>query len=373
MAQLCYIGSAALENFEALIKRHRPHSIFLVRGKKSFDDCGAKTLLYEIFNRYNIIVHEFMDFSLNPKYEDVVQGVKMFGKKKYDMLIAVGGGSVLDMGKLIRFFAAFSGTIEDADYKQTKDIVPLTAIPTTAGTGSEATHFSVIYKERTKYSVAHEHMLPDYAIVFPTFSYKLNVFQAASSAMDALSQAIESYWNINATHESISYATKALELIYFNIRRAVIERDHDSCNQIMEGAFWAGKAINITKTTAIHAMSYPFTSYFNIPHGKAVAILLPAVFELNYKSSPLKLTDRITLELFIKRKNDLFNLLHFADTNDAKHKLKQLVIDFKLSLSDEERKGIDKNIIINNINTSRAGNNPIKLDKQDIISVLNQI
>ena len=208
--------------------------------------------------------HVFSDFSPNPKMEDILAGAELLKEIKATEMIAAGGGSAIDVAKAIKYYADFLD-------------IRLTAIPTTAGSGSDATRFAVIYKNGEKLSIEHEKLLPDKVLFFPELLSTLPLYIKQASLLDAWAQAIESLWNINATGESEGYSRKAIELISKNYK-AYLSGD-ESTNEIMlTAANLSGKAINITKTTAPHAMSYKLTTIFGIAHGHGVALTLPHVY-----------------------------------------------------------------------------------------------
>jgi alcohol dehydrogenase class IV len=157
--------------------------------------------------------------------------------------------------------------------------LPLIAIPTTAGSGTEATHFAVCYKNGTKVSIAAEYLVPQVVIIDPQLLVSQTKYQMAVSGIDAFCQAVESLWNINATHTSLNFASKAIQLVWSNLPPA-LTGDQSALENLAIGSFYAGKAINITKTTAPHAYSYFFTNRFGLPHGHAVALFFP--FFVNY-------------------------------------------------------------------------------------------
>ncbi|MEZ4822960.1 MAG: iron-containing alcohol dehydrogenase [Ignavibacteria bacterium] len=126
---------------------------------------------------------------------------------------------------------------------------PLIAVPTTSGAGSEATHFAVVYSGDKKYSLAHEYILPDYSVIDPQLTFSLPKEITATSGIDAFSQAMESYWNVNANEESRKYSRGAIQLIFDSLSKAVNEGDEESRINMSRAAHLAGKAINITKTT----------------------------------------------------------------------------------------------------------------------------
>ena len=163
--------------------------------------------------------------------------------------------------------------------------VPLVAVPTTSGSGSEATHFAVVYIERKKYSVAHRSLRPSVAIVDPLLTYGLSPRLTAIAGMDALCQAIESLWSVGSCAESESWASEAVTLIMAILEVAVLKPTPASRESMSRAAHLAGKAIDITKTTAPHALSYALTTEYGIPHGHAVALTLGSLLEFNFNVS----------------------------------------------------------------------------------------
>lgn len=268
--QKAFIGHTAFESLHEQLQMLNVKRIFLVRGNRSYVACGAEVALAPIFAELGIAVTEYKEFSVNPKMEEAVRGVELFRASGADCILAVGGGSAMDMAKLIRHYAAEHGAN-----------VSLLAIPTTAGTGAEATHFAVVYVDGKKQSMDAEDILPDMAFVYPPFTYGNDAYLTACTGFDALAQAFEAYWNRFATEESTQYAMKAISLLLHQLPECVKNPTEQLRDQIAEGAYWAGRAINITKTTAPHAFSYAFTSKCGYPHGHAVALTFPYFAELN--------------------------------------------------------------------------------------------
>ena len=289
MKQKEFIGLGAIDKAKEIIKEIGAKKVLLVTGKKSYGNSGAKGKLEKILS--DVYVEQFDQFEVNPKLEDVCTGVDILNNTKFDLIIAVGGGSVLDMAKLINILAV---QIEDDlllyinDSKLiSKRGLPLVAIPTTSGTGSEATHFSVVYVDSVKYSLAHDLMLPNYSIVDAELSFNLSPHIAAATGMDALSQAVESYWAVKSTEESKKYAEEAIKLILPVIEDAV--SGNNRSKEIMsKAAHLSGKAINISTTTAPHAISYPITTHFGLQHGHSVALMLGNFFVINFHNNNQK-------------------------------------------------------------------------------------
>jgi len=375
-----YIGLNSIRNLKEILDNNGFRNIFLVTGKESFELSNAKKILLEdVLKNYNIF--QFDDFSSNPKIEDIEKGLKILNNGEYDVIIAIGGGSVIDIAKSIAIFSNNHGKIEKYVKKKIeikKNGKPIICIPTTAGSGSEATHFSVVYIGKAKYSLAHpEYLLPNYSIVDPQFTFSLPPKITASTGMDALSQAIESYWNINSTNESKKYAKKAIELVINNLVEAVNKPNKESRINMLIGAHYAGKAINISKTTACHAISYPITSYFNIPHGHAVALTLPSMIIYNSNVSEFDILDSRGINYVNKMMKQLIKIIGASDFSEAKQKIIQLMsnvgLEIKLSKLGIKTQADIELIIKNGFNPERVKNNPRKLTKSNLRKILEEL
>ena len=220
----------------------------------------------------------FTGFSANPRYEDIVAGVELMRSENCDMIIAVGGGSAMDTAKVIKLFSADEPSENYLENSHRFNPIPLVAVPTTAGTGSESTRFAVIYYQGVKQSVTHDSILPDYAVLDASLLATLPLGQKKATLLDALCQAVESMWSVNATVDSTELALSAMCVIGENYADYLAGNDRAAA-KIAGAANLAGKAINITQTTAAHAMSYKITSLFGVPHGAAVALCLPEVWK----------------------------------------------------------------------------------------------
>jgi len=273
------------------------------------------------------------------------------------------------MAKLINYYHnAGSNIIEESTIKNEK-FNPVThiSLPTTAGSGSEATHFAVMYIGDTKYSVAHEKLIPNVAIIDPELHYSQTSYQKAASGADALAQAIESFWSVQSTEESRLYSEKALELVWNNLPKVVHEGDKLAHLKLAVGANLAGRAINIAKTTAPHALAYGFTKYAGLPHGHAVALSLPYFLTL-HKNITVKncndprgteyvksLMDKISKTIDCESDNIEKALLGFFRTLNIEINFSQLNISNKKFTE-----------LLKNINLERLANNPVKVDLSTI-------
>ncbi len=218
----------------------------------------------------------YSGYSANPRYEEVVQGTQQFIQSGCDCIIALGGGSAIDVAKCIKGHIASSSKDDFFSCNIGYSPLKIVAIPTTAGTGSESTTFAVIYLDGEKKSIEQDCLLPDLVALMPEFLEKLPIYQKKCTAMDAMSQCIESIWARGATEQSQRYAVAGLEYILENID-AYIEGDETKNKGMLTAANLAGRAINISKTTAAHAMSYKISSLYGISHGHAVILCLPEI------------------------------------------------------------------------------------------------
>lgn len=216
----------------------------------------------------------FRDFQPNPLYENVQAGVELFREEKCDAIIAVGGGSAMDVAKCIKLYGNLPGTGENGSWLNAEYVandIPFLAMPTTAGTGSEATRYAVIYYENKKQSVTSESFIPDTVLMDPNCLITLPLYQKKATMCDALCHAIESFWSVNSTDESKEYSRLAIELVIENMD-GYLEDTEEGRKKMLLAANTAGKAINITQTTAGHAMCYKITSLFSSAHGHAAIL-----------------------------------------------------------------------------------------------------
>ena len=348
MRQEVIIYPGAINNIEKILTTQSSVNILLVRGHQSYIKSGAKDSLRPILEKYKVT--EFSGFSINPKLEEAKNGYDLFKRNKSNLIIAVGGGSVIDTAKIIKYLA-----IQEDSENVAK---PFIAIPTTAGTGSEATHFAVVYINDIKHSFANEFLLPTVAVVDANLIKGQSAYQMAVSGIDALAQGIESYWSIHSTDESMKYAEKAIELVWENLENA-IQGDRSASINLAKGSYNAGKAINITKTTAPHALSYGFTSKFDLPHGHAVALFLPFFIKYHKQLTADQCLDYRGITFL---NNQLVRIASFLNVNfDV---LEKEVISFfsrlgiSISFSELEITRNDFQNAIKGLNQDRLNNNP---------------
>lgn len=365
MCQKTFVGRGSSEKLKEIVQGFSPNRVLLVRGKKSFIECGASHVISSALDGTTVI--EYFDFQDNPKIEDVYKGLQLMGNDNVDIIVGVGGGSVLDMAKLIRFLYSYDTNEVFSSHVFRRKKKPLILLPTTAGTGAEATHFSVIYSNNRKYSLEHDDVMSDIAIVDSCFTYNTPKYITACAGIDALSQAVESFWNVNANEESDLYSSKAIGLLHENLAIAVNNPTKESRDKVSEGAYWAGRAINITKTTAPHAFSYPFTTYYGIPHGHAVSFTLPKFMEINWGMYQSKLNIGLEIGSHHRKMCRLYDMLGIDNYMTAYNQMRQFIVnDLHLNPMSE----FDKKLIMDNVNVQRLNNNPIKICESDIEEIV---
>lgn len=358
-AQKIVLGIGQLQTIVAQMGVGR---LMLVAGK-SFDT----SVLYESVANLPVELVRFSDYAPNPLYEDVCKGVSLFRSEKCDGLLAVGGGSSIDVAKCIKLFSGLdeSRNYLEQDYRDS--IVPLVAVPTTAGTGSESTRFAVIYYKGAKQSVTHESIIPNYAILEPSVLASLPEYQKKCTLMDALCQGIESLWSVNSTEESTPLSVDSIKTIVGVARNYVMR--NESAEQMIIAANKAGQAINITQTTAAHAFSYKITSLLGLPHGHAVAVCLPEIWEymLNHTE---KCIDPRGVSYLESRFCLLAQAFGTQTSRDALAAFRGLLDDLGLERPVcKEKRGELLSTLAGSVNPVRLKNNPVQLDL-DAISAL---
>lgn len=328
-----------------------------------------QSILKRKLDESNIDYVLFSDFSPNPKYEELVKGIKEYKKNSCDYIVSYGGGSAIDIAKCIKLY----GKTEECDnyLKSEKrfNLIRHLAIPTTAGTGSESTRFAVIYKDGVKNSITHDSIIPNDVILNYTLLKTLPDYQKKSTMLDALCQAIESYWSINSTLESNKYAKDAMTLILKNMFK-YLENDEMAMQEIMKASNLAGRAINISQTTAAHAMSYKITSLYKTSHGHAVALCLPYIWEYMINNLD-KCIDPRGKDYIVNIMNDLADTFECDNVKDAIDKLKNIIKRLNLSIPHINNKD-ELNQLVNSVNQERLKNNPIKLEKENIIEIYSE-
>lgn len=355
-----YISALTEDKLMNILKKYSLDSVFVIHGVNSYKICGAEQVFSSVFKKLSISVVHFSQFTENPLWSDIQIGIETCRKLKPSLIIGIGGGSALDTAKLIRFFCSYTGT--PFSFSQEKELIPLILFPTTAGSGAEATHFAVCYIDSIKYSVANEAMLPTDYYIDPAFTYSSSPYLTACTGFDAFAHAVESYWSINSTVESRRYAKQALEYIYPNLISCIYNPTKSLRKKLAYGAHLAGKAINISFTTAAHAYSYGITTGLGIPHGHAVAYTFAYFFELNSGVSEKNCCDVRGVDFVKKRMIELCTLLSLKE-EDCFLKLTDYINNV-FQCNQAWRKPTEEEMtkIFSSVNMERLRNNPVSVE-----------
>lgn len=279
------VGKGSLAKLPEVAEKLGGKKAFIISGPH-LNKMGIVQSCVDALKAKGIESSVFTETEGNPSVETVDKATEVFKISGADFIVALGGGSPMDVAKAVGVVAKYGGSIteyEGAD-RVPGDIIPLIAVPTTAGTGSEVTAFSVItdHSRNYKLTVFSYKLIPSYAILDAELLTTAPVSVAAACGIDAMVHALEAYISTAASPFSDAMAEKALELIGANIRCYVANRgDIEAAENMLVGSLFAGIAFSWARLGDVHAMSHPVSAYFNVPHGVANAILLPAIVEYN--------------------------------------------------------------------------------------------
>ncbi len=278
-------GVGSLKKLPEILNESKSEHVFLI-SDEGLAKHGVVKKVQDIVEADGLKCTTYLGVVPNPTVDVVNESTKCYKESGATSIIALGGGSSMDVAKATGVLATYGGKITDYEglYKVPGPIVPIIAIPTTAGTGSEVTASAVVTDEERNYkmSVISYEMLPKYAVLDPQLIMTAPASIAASCGVDALIHALEAYVSNFASPFTDAMAEKAMELIGANIRRFVANRqDEEAACAMMTGSTFAGMAFAWAKLGNVHAMSHPVSAYFHVPHGVANAVLLPTVIEYN--------------------------------------------------------------------------------------------
>jgi alcohol dehydrogenase class IV len=331
-------GEQSIRQAGEIISGRGYKTVFLITGRHLQKDMSQALPSH-------LQVQHFIKQGTNVEKEEMLVAVEQFRQDPCEVILAIGGGSVMDLGKAVIYHCAGS-----------LGLPFFIAAPTTAGSGSEATHFGVTYDGKKKQSLAGPHLLPALVILDPQLTWSLPAHQTAISGMDVLAQGIESYWNIHATDQSKQYAREAIALWKRYYEEVVNQPGKEAREKMMWASHLSGKAVNITRTTGPHALSYYLTANFNVPHGQAVALLLPLFFLYNEPST------------------ELCSLLGVKNPAEAKEYIQRTMQNTGLATRLDEL-GINTGEIIdellNEVNEERFANNPAVFDREKLKELIN--
>jgi len=274
----------------------------------------------------------FSEVEPEPRLQIVTKCQQAIKEGGYDLIVAVGGGSSMDVSKAASILMTNPGTVND--YLGVNLVpnpgTPVIAVPTTAGTGSEVTPIAILsdVEEQLKKGVVSPYLLPKAAIVDPELTLTMPPHITAATGMDALTHAVEAYISVNATPITDILALEAIRLIALNLRTAVANgQDIEARSNMSMASLLAGIAFANAGVGAVHALAYPLGAQFHVPHGVANAVLLPYVMEWNllgalsrFKTMALAMGERV---------EDLSDRMAADKFNEA---IKQLAADIRIPL-----------------------------------------
>ena len=352
-------GQPELEEY---LKGCSPSKILLVCGE-NVRGFKLESIFDEVRERLGIDEVVFSSFKPNPDFTSVVEGIRVYQNEGCDMIVAVGGGSAMDVAKCIKLYADADPDTDLLKKEIVPNTIPFLAVPTTAGSGSEATRYAVIYKNGEKQSITHTSCIPAAVLNAPELLRTIPDYQRKSTMLDALCHAVESMWSVHSNEESREYAREALRLIYEN-REAYLDNEEGGNRNMLYAANLAGKAINITQTTAGHAMSYKLTTNYGLAHGHAAALCTAAVWK-HMREHIKDVLDPRGEEYLAGVLDELESRIGVEDFADM---LKQLRME-RPKLGDIK----ELELLASTVNVTRLANHPVRLNKEDIFELYRKI
>jgi alcohol dehydrogenase class IV len=363
----------SIKEIISFLQKKKYQNILIVTGVNSFNNFNYKNFFLNSIKKKKYYVFYNKSYLYN-EYKNLIVLIKLVNKLNPDVILAIGGGTVIDIAKLANTLHnqknikknIITGKINLNINSNKCDLV---AVPTTAGSGAEVTRFAVIYVNRNKYSLEHDLIKPDFFYLIPELVLTLKMEIRASSGFDAFSQAIESMISIQSKNSILKFSIKALKIITRSYLDFVNNPNLVNGMQMLKAANFSGKAINISKTTAAHAISYPFTSLLEIKHGQAVAINFSKFILFNYlnlkrSKTNFSLNDRYKLIFKLTNTLNIYDLCSYID---------QLIVKSGLMINQKKlKKEILKNYeqIISLTNKERLSNNPVVITKSDLKKIL---
>lgn len=361
-------GEHCLNELKTEVQNLSAKHILIIKWSEQALNNTAGEELYRSIS--NCQVSELVFSKSNPDIQDLHAVYQQHKTEQPDLIIAIGGGSVLDMAKSLAAILneEYSSVEQLREAIASKDTgtpeCPWIGVPTTAGTGSEVTCWATVWdsEKNAKLSLEHHGNYAYAAYVDPAFTVSMPLQLVVSSALDAAAHATESYWSRAQNMVSDIYALKAISMIMENLEPLIRTRDKKYYLAMAEASMLAGRAFSNTKTTACHSISYPLTLGYRIPHGVAVSILLPSLLCINWKTIPeteplLKAYGVRSLEEAGGKIDKLLSLAgiscHLSDWNVEKDQLGAIA----------ERC----------FTKGRMENNPVDLSKEDVTKILEKI
>jgi phosphonate metabolism-associated iron-containing alcohol dehydrogenase len=312
---------------------------------------------------------EYGSISPNPDVRDVNAVLQTWPET--DWVIGIGGGSVLDFAKSVAFMAGqrerLRAFLTHQNAIPSRPGLPFIAIPTTSGTGSEVTPWATVwdFQENKKYSLSDPRMFPRHAIVDPSLTLSLPPYVTAYTGFDALSHALEAFWSRYANPVSDLYAVEAIRLSLAHLGPVMDDlRSVEHRGALARASLYAGIAFSNTKTAAVHAVSYPMTLHYRVPHGVACSLTLAELWQYNLNAIDPAKVARLLAAVGEKDPEALAGRL--------KALAQQIDLPITLAQAGIPREGIDV-ILDEGFHPERVANNPRQLSRADLRKILERI
>ncbi len=353
-----------IKNLKKFFLKKKYKKILIISGKKSFKKISGDKYLKKELSYDNIKITYFFKKFKNPEIKELNLIIQKIKKIKPDLIIAIGGGCVMDYAKSANVLALEKKSI-NLNKKYSSRYCNLICIPTTAGTGAEVTPFAVLYINKKKTNVEGNAVKPNFFFLEPRFIRFNSNYTIASSGFDSFSQSIESIISIKANKESINYAKKSIKLTLLNFLKYYKFRKEVNAKKLLIAANFSGKAISISNTGAPHALSYLFSTHFNLSHGHSVSLNTLKIIKFNYFNQKKN-------RLLKNRLKILFRSFKCKTYFQFEKKINYIINSIKLEQDFKKLKIEPKKLLKLKkfVNLKRLKNNIIKINAIDIENIL---
>lgn len=378
LPRILQVGAGASQQAGSIVNAlecQRP----LIVTDKMMVQLGYVARIQESLTALGIHSDVFDDTVPEPTVSSIQAGVEMVRDGSYDSIIAVGGGSPIDSAKAISILGKYGGVMRDYKFPRivSEPGLPIIAIPTTAGTGSEATRVTIITDESNdeKMLCVGIGFMPTAALVDYELTLSLPARTTADTGIDALTHAMEAYVSKKASLYSDTQAIAAMKLLAPNLRRAFHDgSDRDAREAMMLGSTLAGVAFSNASVALVHGMSRPIGAFYHVPHGLSNAMLLPAVTEYSIPAAPQRYAD-------CARAMGVAEMSDSDAQANAKLMTELYAINEELQVPTPEQFGISREHFFGNLETmaeqaigsGSPGNNPRVPSAEEIIQIYKKL